>query len=177
MILQQLLATTAPLKRSTRLVRCRDVAQAGFSLPELMISLLLVSVLLALGLPLFRGFIIEQRLRAVSTDLRAALMTTRSEAVKRNRDVELRPSADGWSAGWTIPDPEGDDLPAIFNHVQSGDITIAGPAEAEFTAFGRAVAAVEFEIDVGPEASGTMTCLQLQMDGRSTSFKGACPDD
>ncbi len=67
----------------------REHLQQGFSLVELMIGVVLVVVLLGIGVPSFRSFILEQRLRATSSDLRVALMTARSEAVKRNREVEL----------------------------------------------------------------------------------------
>ena len=151
----------------------RHNLQRGFSLIELMIGLVLVAVLLGIGVPLFQSFILEQRLRATSSDLRIALTTARSEAVKRNRVVEVLPNADGWGDGWTIPGPDGG--VDILNHKQTGDVTISGPAEATFTPAGRAVAAAEFEIEVGPESNEVLACLQLALDGRMNSMKGACP--
>lgn len=149
-------------------------ANYGFTLVELMIGLVLMSILAGIGVPMFRSFIVEQRLRATSTDLRIALVTARSESVKRNRTVELQPSDAGWGAGWTIPSPVAG-LPDILNHKQMGDIAISGPDEVEFTAMGRAVAAVEFQIDVGSDSSAASACLQLQLDGLAISLKGACP--
>jgi type IV fimbrial biogenesis protein FimT len=152
--------------------RCR-----GFGLVELMIGLVLASILMGIGLPMFRGFITDQRLRATSSDLRIAVMTARSEAVKRNRTVELKPTAGGWGDGWTIPSPiDGD--PDILSFKQSGDVTITtiGALEAKFTPMGRVLSPVDFEIDVGPDASGSLACLQLQLDGRIVSLKGACPN-
>ncbi len=155
------------------------IPHRGFSLVELMIGLVLVAILLGIGLPTFRTFILEQRLRATSSDLRVALTLARSEAVKRNAAVELLPNADGWGDGWTIPtppdaNPDNDDLD-ILNHKQAGDVIITGPDEVTFTPAGRSVAAAEFEIDVGPEASDDVGCLQLQLDGRMTSIRGTCP--
>ena len=86
----------------------RNNPQRGFTLVELMIGLVLVAILMGIGLPLFRSFILEQRLRATSSDLRVALTMARSEAVKRNRFIALVPDADGWGAGWTIPGLDGD---------------------------------------------------------------------
>jgi len=156
-----------------RSVRWRKYSHRGFSLVELMIGLVLVAILMGIGMPMFRSFILEQRLRATSSDLRVALTTARSEAVKRNSSVELQPNAGVWGDGWTIPSPTGGD--PILNHKQGGDVTISGPDEVTFTPAGRAVAGAEFEIDVGPESSGTLGCLQLQLDGRMNSMKGACP--
>lgn len=155
--------------------RARRVhASRGFTLVELMVGLLLMSVLAGIGVPMFRSFILDQRLRATSTDLRVALVSARSESVKRNRTVELKPSDDGWGAGWTIPNPVAG-RPDILNQKQMGDISIAGPAEVEFTPMGRTLAAAEFQIDVGPESSGATACMQLQLDGRAITTKGACP--
>lgn len=144
----------------------------GFTLIELMIVLVLMGVLLGIGVPGFQSFILDQRLRATSTDIRLALSTTRSEAVKRNRDVELKPSAGGWSDGWTIPSPVSGD-PALLNHIQSGNLVITSTVtEVLFTASGRALLAADFEIDVGYSKVG---CLRLQLDGRAIYVEGACP--
>jgi len=164
--------------------RLRNRRSEGFGLIELMIGLILVATLLGIGLPMFRDFIVDQRLRATSSDLRVAVMTARSEAVKRNRVVELKPKAGGWGEGWTIPSPNGGD-PDILSNKPSGDVTITstGGLDARFTPTGRAMAPVEFQIGVGPEAtsdpettSESVACLQLQLDGRMVSNKGACPN-
>lgn len=148
----------------------------GFTLIELMIGLLLVALLAGIGLPLFRDFVLNQRLRAVSTDLRIALTTTRSESVKRNASMSLQPADDGWDAGWELLDPNDPSI-VLLNHVQTGEISIvADPAGAvQFTPTGRAVNAVAFEIDVGTDDESTVGCLELQLDGRTISTKEACP--
>jgi type IV fimbrial biogenesis protein FimT len=151
--------------------------QQGFTLVELMIGVLLVSVLLGIGLPLFRSFILEQRLRATTADLRIALTLARSEAVKRNRVMELKKNAAGWSRGWSIPSPIAGD-PDILTHVQAGDVAISGPDEATLTPAGRALLAAEFEIDMGPEMKPEpkrWACLELRSDGHVDSCRRRCP--
>lgn len=147
-------------------------ASGGFTLIELMITVLVVAVLLGIGVPSFRSLIVDQRMRAVSTDLRIALNTTRSEAVKRNRSVILEPSAAGWGGGWSIPNPDPND-PMILNHVAASGITINGPGSVTFTPMGRSTAA-EFEILMNTDSSAEM-CLQMQLDGQATAIKGECP--
>ena len=146
---------------------------------ELMIGVVLVAVLLGIGLPLFRSFILEQRLRATSSDLRVALTMARSEAVKRNREVTLEKSATGWGDGWTIPSPTGG--PDILNHVRAGDVTITGPDDVTFTPAGRAKVPpglAQLQIDVGDDAEEEVryACLERQLDGRVLSCRQACPD-
>jgi len=144
-----------------------------------MIVLVLVAVLMTIALPSFQQFIINQRLITTSADLRIALATARSEAVKRNRSVEVNRSDDGWSSGWTIPNPDAVDLPDILNHVQTGGIAITketGPAdEVVFSSQGRALAAADFEIVVGPGSDSNTGCLRLRIDGRMEYCKQACP--
>lgn len=147
-------------------------SSSGFTLIELMISVLLVAVLLGIGVPSFRTLIVDQRLRAVSSDLRIALNTTRSEAVKRNRSVVLSPSDTGWGGGWSIANPDPND-PVILNHQQADGITITGPGDVTFSPMGRSTAAA-FEIAVNSDSSGEM-CLQMELDGRATAMKGECP--
>lgn len=152
--------------------------QRGFTLIELMVGLILVSILLGIGLPAFRDFIVNQRARAASTDISIALTSARSEAVKRNRTVELTAHADGWSAGWTILNPESGE-PEILNHVQSGDISISGPdspARVAFSPSGRTLTVAAFEIDAGPESDNLCRFVRLGLDGRTTFSKEHCSD-
>jgi type IV fimbrial biogenesis protein FimT len=151
----------------------------GFSLVELMIGVVLASLLLGIGLPSFRGFITDQRLRAASADLHIALMTARSEAIKRNRVVELKPISGGWSDGWVIPSPIADD-PDILRFKQSGEVAIDeenGALEAKFTPMGRVLSPVNFQLEADPQNSEARACLKLRSDGRIEYIKEACPDN
>lgn len=153
----------------------------GFTLVELMIGLVLVALLLGIGLPTFRSFILNQQLRAATTDLRVALTLARSEAVKRNRVVTLQPfdEDDGWGSGWTIPSPIADD-PDILTHRQKGDVTITTTpdvAALQFSPMGRAPSVVAFTIDIGTPDSNIQGCMTVALDGRVTSAEGECPGD
>ena len=146
----------------------------GFTLVELMIGILLVAILLGIGVPSFRNVIADQRLRAASTDMRIALTTARSEAVKRNRSVFLSPPAGGWGDGWIASlDPNDPNSPRFLDHVQSDGLSVAGPVNIAFNSFGRS-AATQFQIELDGLA-GAVMCLQMQTDGRATAAKGECP--
>ncbi|MFV8817840.1 GspH/FimT family pseudopilin [Haliea sp. E17] len=140
----------------------------GFTLIELMIVLVILSFLAALGAPAFRGFIVEQRMRTTTADLRIALMTARSEAVKRNRDVVLSPAAGGWNTGWFIPDPAGGGRPDLLTHEQpgAGDMTIAVTGgTVGFEASGRAEGEVIFTVTAGSGDYTASRCLKLSVNG------------
>lgn len=156
---------------STAGVFTRPKRQTGFTIVELMVVVVIVAVMLGLGVPLFQNFITDQRMRATGSDLRIGLTLARSEAIKRNTIIELKPYDDGWAEGWTIPNPVDGD-PDILNHVQPGEVSITGPDTVQFNPMGRVVApAPEFEIEIGPEKS----CLEVALDGRVDSEPGACP--
>ena len=143
---------------------------------ELMIGLMLAAILSAVAVPLYRDYVDNQRLRAVSTDLHLALTLARSEAVKRSRPVQLQPSDDGWGSGWVIPSPVTGE-PDILSEVHGEAVAITGPAQVRFNAFGRAAAAAEFEIDVGAGGDMSTNCMTMGTDGRTKTEKGACPDE
>ena len=147
----------------------------GFTLVELMIGLVVMAVLLQISIPVYRDFIVGQQLRAVTTNLRIAMMTARSEAIKRNRNVAVKPGPDGWSSGWTIASPNPGE-PAILNHGVSSNATITTTAtEAKFLANGRVKAVEDFQINVGTGTYLAVGCLSLQLSGRADYGDSGCP--
>jgi len=168
----------APTSTSTgrRATVSRPRAYAGFTLVELMVVVALLAVLTVVGVPSFRSFIVEQRARATVADLRIVLMTARSEAVKRNRDVDVLPAVGGWQNGWRIESPVVGD-PDLLVHVQSGsdDIAITDPGvDVGFKASGRAENQAQFQVTVGSGDTQVVRCVILNTDGRTESVVGAC---
>ena len=69
----------------------------GMTLVELLVGLLILSILLAIGVPSFNQFIASNRLTAYTNDMLSTLTLARSEAIKRNGREVLCKSADGES--------------------------------------------------------------------------------
>jgi type IV fimbrial biogenesis protein FimT len=151
---------------------------AGFTLVELMIVIAILAVLLGVAAPAFRSFIVEQRLRATSADLRIAMMTARSEAVKRNRDVAVTPLSGDWSNGWEILNPVSGQ-PDILNHIVPAEseisVTLDTGSTVGFTAAGRAEESIAFEVAVGSGSYESKKCLQLELDGFFEESEDSCP--
>lgn len=85
----------------------------GFSLLELIITLLIISLLVSLAMPNFMSRIQDDRLTSQINEFAAALYLTRSEAIKRGGRVTMCKSAEsaesaecttdgGWEQGWLI---------------------------------------------------------------------------
>lgn len=160
--------------RSGRSDRCVVVAQQGFSLIELMVSIAILAILIGIAVPSYRSIIADQRVRASISDLHSAISLARSEAVKLNRQVTLSPASGGWAAGWSIANPVSGQ-PAILVHTLSSGVGITGPSGGiVFSASGRVSAAAEFEVSSDSSESASLGCLELGLDGRASSEKGAC---
>lgn len=82
----------------------------GFTLVELLITIVIVTTLLALGVPSIRDFMKQNRLTAQSNALVTALQVARTEAVKRGTDTVLCASSNltsctgsgDWDKGWIV---------------------------------------------------------------------------
>lgn len=82
----------------------------GFTLIELMVTLTVLVVLIAIAVPSFDGVRLSTRLNSYATALVAGGQLARSEAIKRNAPVTLCVSADGascstsgqWETGWIV---------------------------------------------------------------------------
>lgn len=88
----------------------------GFTLYELLLSLLLLAILASIGLPSFEAMLARSRQAVEINALFHAFYQARKESIMRRRSVTLCPSGDGrscatstnWSGGWIMsrdPDP------------------------------------------------------------------------
>jgi type IV fimbrial biogenesis protein FimT len=83
-------------------------AQHGFTLYELLVTVVVMGIILSLGVPNFLEFTRNNRMAATSNDLLAAFTLARTEAVKRKSPVtvcsSLNPLADPPACGGTFAD-------------------------------------------------------------------------
>ena len=80
----------------------------GFTLAELIVSLSILAIMLALAVPSFGNIVKSNRAAALVNDLLTDLHIARSEAIKRNQPVTMCKSSDrqtctgNWGDGWII---------------------------------------------------------------------------
>jgi type IV fimbrial biogenesis protein FimT len=87
----------------------RPSRMRGFTLIELMVTITIVAILLAIAIPSFSELALSSKLSANANSLVAGAHLARSEAIKRNAVVTLCASANatscngsGWEDGWII---------------------------------------------------------------------------
>lgn len=87
---------------------------AGFTLIELMVTLLILAILVGVGVPTFLDATLGSRLGSAANNLVVSLYLARSEAIKRNTTVQVCASTDGltcaassssWQGGWIVIAP------------------------------------------------------------------------
>lgn len=79
------------------LQRMRKARQGGFTIVELMFTVMVAAVLLAIGVPNFREFLQNGRMVSAANDFLSDVNLARSESVKRRVPVTLCKSSDGAS--------------------------------------------------------------------------------
>ncbi|WP_164844498.1 GspH/FimT family pseudopilin [Azoarcus sp. DN11] len=172
------------------------MTECGYSLVELMIVVAIVGVVSAVAAPSFARLLAETRVGDASSDLFAAVLQTRSEALKRHRRVVLCVSADGaecasgggWGQGWIVFEDgnengqreEGEPL-VRAGEVRAGRVGITGDASVgryvSYVASGRTQ-----QLATGAWQAGTLTlCSEgiarkiiINRVGRPRIAKGNC---
>ncbi len=77
----------------------------GFTLVELMITLIVFAVVLGIAIPNFQNYILQNRVKTGAQELFSALNYARSEAVKLDADVYVTPADENhWQKGWIVTD-------------------------------------------------------------------------
>lgn len=77
--------------------------QRGFSMMELMVSVAILAIVLAIGIPSFSTWISNTQVRSTAESLVAAIQLTRGEAVRQNSLAQLKLTGNaGGSASWSV---------------------------------------------------------------------------
>ncbi|WP_168927523.1 GspH/FimT family pseudopilin [Nitrincola alkalilacustris] len=153
--------------------------QNGFTLIESMVAIAIVAILVMVAIPGFQTLIAEQQVRAAATDLHTSMLIARSEAIKRNQTITLRPaSGESWADGWLIPNPAtpgSDDDPVNRERLTSSVAINSSVSALNFRPSGRLTIAgdVNFELESSLK-SDSKRCLIIGLDGRAAITKGGC---
>ena len=117
------------------------VEAKGFTLIELMVTVALVAILMAVAVPSMTTFQRNAQLTSFSNTLLSAINAARGEAMKRGQSAMVVPvDGSNWSSGWVV----FVDLDKSQAFIETSDFTIlkreAPPSYLEITATGTAAA-------------------------------------
>lgn len=154
-----------------------------------MVVLIIAGILATVGLPFMRDSLLNSRVRTAVSDAHLSLVMARSEAIKRNRNVNINRTGTDWANGWSVcvakPAPdEADCDPAIETmSVRNAleDVTVACntdadpddetcPAQVAFNRFGRPVVVppdtlIEYRFYIQDNTRVFARCAKLSVSG------------
>jgi len=164
--------------------------QNGFTLYELMITLLVIGVILTFGVPNFSDFTRNSQLTSTANDLHAAFQLARSEAARSKSNITICASSNSLDAGANCSGTFADGLIVFID--LNGDIDRSGAGEnilrahpavhnlvsvttnggATYFSFGP-TGLGRGDVGVGPALQTAMICddrgLQIAAGGRATA--------
>ncbi len=117
--------------------------QSGFTLYELMITVLVIGVILAFGVPNFTQFTQNSRMTSTANDLHASFLMARSEAARAKTNITICASADQSTCGGTW------EQGYIVFLDENGDLNRAGATEAILRAHQEVAAGVMLRVANG----------------------------
>jgi type IV fimbrial biogenesis protein FimT len=150
----------------------------GFTAIELVIVMGIVTILAALALPDLSNLLVNQRLRAAGTDLMSSLIVARSEAIKRNGPVEIRPaSGTDWTQGWVVRATASNEQIDKRNPLGTNVAVSLAPAFIAYQHNGRLTAAATNRVQFSDNRTGSALhprCLVIDPSGLPKLILGAC---
>lgn len=159
----------------------------GFTLVELMITIIVVAILATLAAPSFVDYVATARVRNASYDLVGALQLARSEAIKRNcfagsptcLSIAVEKGAT-WTDGWTVHIvPAGGGAATVFKTQDAySKIAITSSPSVSTVSYlndGRVAAGTVFKIEPAITLPAvTPRCVTISLAGVPTSKVGGC---
>ena len=163
---------------------------SGFTLLELMVTVAIMAILLAIALPSFQSSLRSNRAATATNEMMASLSLARSEAIKNKGGGAVCPSSSGtacvgnWSDGWLVwADANGNsalDAGETVLRYSQGNPRLTVNNSGGTVAFdprGRRRAAGNQTLTLRPDECGSQPLqrtLTVNASGQVTTIKGAC---
>ncbi len=168
----------------------------GFTIVELVITILIGGILLTMAVPSFRTIIQNNRITTQANQFLGALSIARSEATRLGIPMSLCSSTDmatcsaspNWENGWIIfTDGSGalralDGADTVFK-VNQGfegggalvEDLVGGTTVFSFDPSGRAFVALRFQLSIPDCKDNQARTINISVTGRAAVTKVACP--
>jgi len=173
------------------------ITTRGFTLIELLVTMTVVAILLAVAIPSYQTFVLNNRMSSQSNDLLSAFQLARSEAIKRSTRVSICKGTGGvcvaggtWAQGWmvfvdddgVVGTRDGTDQPIQVYPALTGATALGATANASnFISY---LPAGMTNLAIGTTATFTLCPgvpgvngrnIQVVASGRASIVNTACP--
>jgi type IV fimbrial biogenesis protein FimT len=141
----------------------------GFTLIELIFTVLLLAVLMTLAAPSLSNLVRDQRIKTATFDVYSAFIYARSEAIRRNATVDIIPESASWTNGWRIEVTGGPELKRqdALRGISITDPDGAAVGTITYRGDGRLTAAAPEIVVKSPESDAiTARCVRIDLSGR-----------
>lgn len=74
----------------------------GFTLVELMVTIAIAAILMAIAVPSFQDISANNALKSTTRDLVSSINTARSQSISTRTDILVEPTSQDWADGWSL---------------------------------------------------------------------------
>lgn len=150
-------------------MRCR-----GMTLIELMVVMAIVGIFLGYGIPAFRNYLDNSKIRAAADSLTSGLNRARTEAIMRNTVVTFTPTTTGWQITLPAVGGQPEEVVAMSPPAAFAESVVMTPSvnSLSFNGRGRTTSVGGFSITLTDptkgtcaEAGGDIRCLNINVTG------------
>jgi prepilin-type N-terminal cleavage/methylation domain-containing protein len=146
----------------------------GVTLVELMVTLAILSILVAIASPSMDRIIRRNRLDADTERFQSALALARSEAIKRNATVSVIPTTGNYARGWQIVTDSAASLPNCALSTADGELLLrVQDALSPTTGFATAKYADSgVRVDCNTPSAAVNSCISFDSRGAGIGTDG-----
>ncbi|MBI2319513.1 MAG: GspH/FimT family pseudopilin [Betaproteobacteria bacterium] len=140
---------------------------SGFTIIELMITIVILAVLSSIAAPAFREMMVASRVRSAASDLYETVLLARSEAIKRNAAIDIVPSGGNWAGGWTVQVTSDGTVLSTHEALDAVTVTANSSGNLSFRLDGRVSTNVrQMVLYTGEYATIQARCVYIDAAGR-----------
>jgi type IV fimbrial biogenesis protein FimT len=154
-------------------LRWKPTLTCGFTLIELMVTITILGILTAFALPSLQNLVLDQQIKSATFDVFSSLVYARSEALKRNSNIDIVATSGNWANGWAVQTQGTVTVLKRQDALGGITLTVTDPANVAVSTitYGRTgrlnnATAPVFVLKVASNISVNPRCVLLDLSGR-----------